>query len=157
MAQFSLRSNELGVLLSLALRLMIDDLHQHLTAAGYPELRPAHGYAFQAIGTQGITSSELAQVFGITKQATQKMIDLLEKSDYVTREAHPGDRRGKLVHLTQRGQDSLVESGAILRKLEKRWAEVIGQERLEALRTDLQKLIDAAVEEGIELHLRPVW
>jgi DNA-binding MarR family transcriptional regulator len=136
---------------------MIDDLHQHLTAAGYPELRPAHGYAFQAIGNQGIKSSELAQVLGMTKQAAQKMIDLLENYGYVTREAHPEDRRGKLVQLTQRGRDSLAESGAILRKLEKRWAEVIGQEQLEALRADLQKVIDTAVKEGFELRLRPIW
>ena len=34
-------------------RAAIDELHRRLAQRGHPDVRPAHGYAFQAIGRGG--------------------------------------------------------------------------------------------------------
>ena len=34
-------------------RAAIDELHRRLAQRGHPDVRPAHGYAFQAIGARG--------------------------------------------------------------------------------------------------------
>ena len=44
---------ELPLLLFGGFRSIIDELHAELARRGHPDLRPAHGFALQAIGTRG--------------------------------------------------------------------------------------------------------
>ena len=46
-------------------------------------MRPAHGYAFQAIGAYGATATELGRRLGVTKQAAGQMVDELVRLGYV--------------------------------------------------------------------------
>ena len=48
----------LPLLLFAGFRTLIDRLHAELAVQGHPELRPAHGFALQAIGRAGTTASE---------------------------------------------------------------------------------------------------
>ena len=70
---------ELAVLLMLALRALVDEVHTRLAAAGFDDLRPAHGFAFQRLAPDGATGNDLAEHLGITKQAASVMIDYLEE------------------------------------------------------------------------------
>ena len=49
---------ELPMLLFAGFRSIIDELHAELARCGHPDLRPAHGFALQAIGHGGATAAE---------------------------------------------------------------------------------------------------
>lgn len=134
---------ELPLRLLLGFRVLIDELHAELARQGHPELRPMHGFVFQAIGPVGTTAAELGRRLGVSKQAAAKHIDALEALGYVERLADPADARSKRVRLTRRGVDSLARSARIFDELRERWAKVIGRERLRALEADLRKVTPA--------------
>jgi DNA-binding MarR family transcriptional regulator len=131
---------ELPLRLFQGFRLMIDELHAELARQGHPDLRPMHGFVFQAIGPDGTTAAELGRRLGVSKQAAGKTIDALERLGYVERGPDPRDARRKVVRLTERGVDSLIRSARIFDDLRTRWAEVLGPDRLRAFESDLRKL-----------------
>ena len=151
-----LEAYELTFLMGLSFQLLIEQFVTRLKAAGYDDLRPVHGFAFQSLGAEGSTSSELAERLGMTKQAAGQMVDYLEARGYVERREHPQGGRRRLVVLTGKGRRHLAEAGAILRTLESEWADRIGPERLQALRCDLVTLVRAAAGETVP-PLRPIW
>ncbi len=61
---------ELPLLLFGGFRSIIDELHAELARRGHPDVRPAHGFALQAIGLGGATAAEAGRRLGISKQAT---------------------------------------------------------------------------------------
>ena len=134
---------ELPLRLLLGFRVLIDGLHAELARQGHPELRPMHGFVFQAIGVDGTTAAELGRRLGVSKQAAAKHIDTLERLGYLERAADPADARSKKVRLTRRGVDSLARSARIFDELRERWAKAIGRERLRALEADLRKVTPA--------------
>jgi DNA-binding MarR family transcriptional regulator len=121
-------------------RVLIDDLHAELARQGHPDVRPMHGFVFQAIGPGGATAVELGRRLGISKQAAGKTIDALERLGYVERAADPADARRKVVRLTGRGVDCLARSARIFEDLRARWARTLGEERLRALEADLRRM-----------------
>lgn len=136
---------ELPLRLFLGFRALIDELHAELARQGHPDMRPLHGFVFQAIGTGGITAAELGRRLGISKQAAGKTIDNLERLGYVERDHDPRDARRRTVRLTDRGVESLVRSARIFEELRARWAAVLGEERLRALEADLRKVTPSGV------------
>jgi len=148
---------DLTVLFMLALRAMVDEVHLRLGAAGFDDLRPAHGFAFQRLAAQGATGNELAEHLGITKQAASAMVDYLEEHGYVARQPHPRDGRGKIVVLTRRGWDCIRAAEAIFADVERRLVETVGAERMALLRFDLQRIVTAMDADGRPVRLRPVW
>jgi len=131
---------ELALRLLLGFRVLIDELHAELARQGHPEMRPMHGFVFQAIGPYGTTAAELGRRLGISKQAAGKTIDSLQRLGYTERGPDPADARRKLVLLTARAVDALERSARIFDDLRARWAAVIGAERLNALEADLRKV-----------------
>jgi DNA-binding MarR family transcriptional regulator len=131
---------ELPLLLLHGFRVLIDELHAELARQGHPDMRPMHGFVFQAIGPGGTTAAQLARRLGVSKQAAGKTIDHLERLGYVERGPDPADARRKVVRLTGRAFDALARSARVFDDLRNRWAEVIGTERLRALETDLRKV-----------------
>lgn len=132
--------HELPLLLLIGFRGLIDDLHAALARQGHPDVRPMHGFVFQAIGHDGTTAVELGRTLGISKQAAGKTIDTLERLGYVRRERDPADGRRMLVRLTDRGVDCLTASARIFDQLRAQWATILGRQRLRALEDDLRKV-----------------
>ncbi len=97
---------ELPLLLFGGFRSIIDELHAELARRGHPDVRPAHGFALQAIGLGGATATETGRRLGISKQAAGKTIDRLEELGYVRRSGDDADRRRKLARLTPRGVEA---------------------------------------------------
>src|SRR5262245_15038829 len=102
-------------------RAAIEQLHRRLAERGHPDVRPAHGYAFQAIGVDGTTAGELGVRLGVTKQAAGQMVDELVRLGYVVRESDPADGRRRLVKLTPRGIDCLRASADVFEELVAEW------------------------------------
>jgi DNA-binding MarR family transcriptional regulator len=129
---------ELPLLLFAGFRALIDALHAELAAQGHPDMRPAHGFAMQAIGLDGATASEVGRLLGISKQAAGKTVDRLVALGYAERAADSADGRRKLVRLTPRGIDALARSAAIFEDLRARWASTLGTSRLRELEDSLR-------------------
>jgi DNA-binding MarR family transcriptional regulator len=134
---------ELPLRLLLAFRVLIDDLHDELARQGHPDVRPMHGYVFQAIGPNGTTAADLGRRLGVSKQAAGKTIDSLERLGYVERGADPRDARRKTVRLTDRGVDCLAASARVFDRLRAGWAQILGEDRLRALEADLRRVTPA--------------
>jgi DNA-binding MarR family transcriptional regulator len=131
---------ELPLLLLAGFRAVIDEAHAELAARGHPALRPAHGFALQAVGTFGATAAEVGRRLGVSKQAAGKTIERLAELGYVTR-AEPGsDRRQKLVRLTPHGVQALALSAEAFTRIRARWAAALGPDRVTALEADLRAM-----------------
>ncbi len=135
---------ELPIRLFLGFRTLIDELHIELARQGHPELRPLHGFVFQAIGPDGTTAAELGRRLGISKQAAGKTIASLEQLGYLERGPDARDARRKVVRLTSRGTDALARSARIFDDLRDRWAAVLGPEQLRAMESGLRTLTAAS-------------
>ncbi|MET7902374.1 MarR family transcriptional regulator [Streptomyces sp. NPDC005355] len=131
---------ELPLLLFAGFRSLIDQLHAELARQGHPDVRPAYGFAMQAIGRDGATASELGRRLGVSKQAAGKTADRLEALGYVVRADDPADARRKVIRLTPRGIDALARSAVIFEELRKRWADALGAERVRAMEADLRAM-----------------
>ncbi|KZB80435.1 MarR family winged helix-turn-helix transcriptional regulator [Amycolatopsis regifaucium] len=141
---------ELPLLLFAGFRSIIDRLHAELAEQGHPDVRPAYGFAMQAVGRDGATASEIGRRLGVSKQAAGKTVDKLEQLGYVERADDPADARRKIVRLTARGFDSLGRSAAIFDELRKEWVAVLGADRVRALEGDLRAM---APSDGFRLDV----
>jgi DNA-binding MarR family transcriptional regulator len=140
---------ELPLLLFAGFRTLIDRLHAELARRGHPDVRPAYGFALQAIGAGGTTASEVGRRLGVSKQAAGKTVDRLVSLGYAERADDPADARRKLVRLTPRGLDCLALSATVFDELRTDWARTLGPERLH----DLEDALRTAVPPGTAYRL----
>jgi DNA-binding MarR family transcriptional regulator len=133
----------LPLLLFGGFRALIDRLHTELARQGHPDVRPAYGFAMQAIGRDGATASELGRRLGVSKQAAGKTVDRLVELGYAERSADTADGRRKLVRLTPRGYDALARSAAVFEQLRAEWAEQLGADRVRTLEATLRTVVPA--------------
>jgi DNA-binding MarR family transcriptional regulator len=131
---------ELPLLLFAGFRSIIDELHVELACRGHQDMRPAHGFAMQAIGFSGATATEVGRRLGISKQAAGKTVERLEALGYVERAGDGVDRRRKLVRLTPRGIEALTLSAAIFTDIRARWAMTLGPEQVDDLEASLRTM-----------------
>ncbi|MEU1330030.1 MarR family transcriptional regulator [Streptomyces sp. NPDC005865] len=137
------RGYELPLLLFAGFRTLIDRLHAELARQGHPDLRPAHGFAMQAIGAAGATASEVGRRLGVSKQAAGKTVDRLIALGYAARTDDPDDARRKLVRLTPHGIDALRRSAAVFDELRAEWAQAMGPHHLRDLEAGLRGVVPA--------------
>ncbi|MFE9747077.1 MarR family winged helix-turn-helix transcriptional regulator [Saccharothrix saharensis] len=135
---------ELPLLLFAGFRSLIDQLHAELAVRGHPDLRPAYGFAMQAIGVRGATATEIGRRLGVSKQAAGKTVDRLESLGYVERVDDPGDGRRKLIRLTPRGLDSLTQAAEVFDELRARWVARLGPDGVARLESSLRAVVPDA-------------
>lgn len=134
---------ELPLLLFAGFRSLIDDLHAELARQGHPDVRPAYGFALQAIGADGCTASELGRRLGISKQAAGKTIEKLVGIGYAERADDETDGRRKLIRITPRGHDSLIRAARIFQDLHDQWTQALGARRMRDLEDSLRQVVPA--------------
>lgn len=141
----------LAVMVLSAAATLVDGVHARVVTAGFDDLRPAHGFAFVRISAGDATVGDVAEYLGVTKQAASQLVDELVHKGYLTRRPHPHDARSRLLALTDRGWACTRAADRAMAELMGRWADVLGRERIEQLRSDLARLVPAG-------PLRPaVW
>lgn len=129
----------LGFLLTGAFRALVDEAHLELSTQGHPGLRPAHGFAMQAIGN-GATAVELGRRLGISKQAAGKTIEGLDELGYITRTVDPTDSRRRIVTASPRGLEMLRLSAETFATITSRWRLEVGSGTYDAMVTGLQQI-----------------
>ena len=131
---------EMALRLFGAFRSLVDDLHDELARRGHPHVRPAHGFALQALGRDGATASELAVLLGVSKQAAGKTVDGLAALGYVERTADPTDARRRTVVVTASGQEVLRLSAEVFEQLRSEREQQVGSARMRETEEALRRL-----------------
>jgi DNA-binding MarR family transcriptional regulator len=131
---------ELPLLLVGAFTSLTDELHRTLAEGGHGAARPVHGFALQAIGRDGSTTSELGRQLGVSKQAAAKTVISLEQAGYVSRAPDPKDGRAVRLLRTPRAEEMLMLSAEFFETYRARLTDALGPERLAELENDLDRM-----------------
>ena len=141
----------LARLLSLAASAVVAQMHVLLAEEGFTGLRPAFGFAINAVQQGATSTSELARILGMTKQGAAKLVLNLSQQGYLSASPDPEDRRVQRLSLTGRGTSLLARAAAIQKRLEVDWARQVGASTASTARNALEQL---AVDGS---SLRPLW
>ncbi len=125
----------------------------HLTVErGYSDLRPSLGPLLSLVRIEPRPSSALATALSITPQACSQMVNYAERAGYVERVASEGDRRAKLIRLTERGNGLVEDAGEIILSIDAEYRSQVGQRAYARLTTALGELFQGL---GIPAHADP--
>jgi DNA-binding MarR family transcriptional regulator len=122
-----------------------------LHEAGFIDVLPAHLGVFQHPGPDGQRPGVLAMRTAASKQAMNHLLHQLEVGGYIRREAHPDDRRTRVVRLTDRGWAAFRVIGETMARLERQWAKALGEDVYAELARGLHRLeevLDEVVTPG---------
>lgn len=129
---------ELVTLLVGAVRGISQLFSDRMTAAGFDEIRPTHGFALTLIGEGGTTATELGRRLGMTKQSAGEIVSYLARHEYVERKPDPADRRARRITHTERGRECLKVIWAEMSWIEGAWTRAVGKDGVEDLKTGLR-------------------
>jgi DNA-binding MarR family transcriptional regulator len=127
-------------LLDIASQALFDEFRTELEQSEFGDIRPTHGCVFRFVGGEGLRLTDLAERAKLTKQSVGEIVDDLVERGYAQRIPDPDDKRAKLICLTARGEAAQAHGRKLFAKVEKRWAERYGAERISALREMLEEV-----------------
>jgi DNA-binding MarR family transcriptional regulator len=127
-----------AVLLHLAYNLLSEGIFQGVLAAGYTDLRPAHGNVLESLSIEdGLRLTELAKRAEMTSQSMGELVDDLEGKGYVERHEDHADRRAKRIYLTSKGRANADAGRTATRAVEEQLRHLLGAEQYDHLRESL--------------------
>jgi DNA-binding MarR family transcriptional regulator len=131
-------------LIGALLRVPWEDVQEHmlarLHAEGFADFDASYLTVFRYPSPEGERPSELAARRRISKQALNHLLGQLEQRGYLRRDPDPEDGRSKRISLTPRGAKAVAIIRQAVTEMEDQWAERLGPERFEQLRSLLQEL-----------------
>jgi DNA-binding MarR family transcriptional regulator len=137
---------DLALLLLAGFRSLADAATAELGRRGYPDHRPLHDFALNAVAAGADSASDLGRRLQVSKQAAAKTIALLEERGYLVREPDPGDARRKRLVVTARGADLMREGAAVFEDLRRDWEDQLGAAELGQVEQQLRRVVgDAAI------------
>jgi DNA-binding MarR family transcriptional regulator len=125
-------------------------LRAAFAAAGLDGIRPAQAVALVPLAAGGLHASDLADRLRVSRQAVAQAVAALERHDYVVRGPDPADARARIIDLTERGRQALRVMRSNALDVEKRWQELLGEQRLAELRETLHALLASETEQAHE-------
>jgi DNA-binding MarR family transcriptional regulator len=131
----------IGLLLRLANQRWSTEMDAELDGLGVHDLTAAHARVIPFVPAEGISVQALATKARVRKQTMAHSVDQLIDSGLVERRPDPNDRRASRVVLTEAGLAIRPKSHAAGAAVEQAWADQIGEDRLESLRTALIDLV----------------
>ena len=141
---------DFGILLGLAFRAFVDEMHADLAARGFDDLGRSYGYVFRMLGDGDRSLSELAALLGMTLPGAGKIVDEMERRGYVERRPDQVDRRVKHIALSRRGREASAAARAFHRRFEERLSDSA------RLRRGLEGLAGRTTAESVPVYLRPL-
>ncbi|MEJ0055386.1 MAG: MarR family transcriptional regulator [Bacteroidota bacterium] len=121
------------------LDLHIEDL---LVEKGYKNFKLGYMPFLMNIDSEGITNSDLAKRFSVTKQASSKILNELIELNYITAAPHGADGRSSIVFLTDKGKRFVVEAKRCMDLLAQEYSVLLGKKNFENLRDMMAKVIE---------------
>jgi DNA-binding MarR family transcriptional regulator len=141
---------DFGILLGLAFRTFVEEMHADLAARGFDDLGRSYGYVFRVLGDSDRSLSELAALLGMTLPGAGKIVDEMERRGYVERRPDRVDRRVKHIALSRRGRGALTAARAFHRTFEERLTDST------RLRRGLERLAGQTTADPPPVYLRPL-
>ncbi|MGW3344884.1 MarR family winged helix-turn-helix transcriptional regulator [Nonomuraea rubra] len=135
------RKLPLPTLLTQVRDIALEGLHRQLAEEGFEGIRYVHGSVFRHIDAEGSRLTTLAERAGLTKQAIGELVGDLEEHGYLERVADEGDRRAKIIRLTEQGRMAQAAAARILADVEQRWSRLLGEDVVAVLRRALEQVI----------------
>ncbi|CAN7194680.1 MarR family winged helix-turn-helix transcriptional regulator [Rhizobium sp. LjRoot254] len=118
-----------------------------LAEEGFDDIKPHYANIFTFVPPEGMQVSQLTELAHVRKQSMTQTIEELEQLGYVERRPDPGDKRGKLVFLTERGKKVSPIARAAGRLVDQHWAEMTSAEEIEGLRKALRSVLAATTRQ----------
>ena len=94
------------------------------------------------IDLEGVTNTELAKKFAVTKQATSKILNELAELKYVTMQPHGEDGRSSIIHLTDKGKRIVVDCKKNMEHAMDEYRTLLGRKELDTLIDMVSKIAD---------------
>jgi DNA-binding MarR family transcriptional regulator len=118
---------------------------QHLTSAGFDDIRPSDFVMLQYPPPDGVSPSAFAADRGLSKQMLNHLLGEMEARGYFVRSPDPNDGRGVLIVPTRRGRALLraARRGAI--QIDLAWRRHLGASRYELVRRAIEEIGAAAI------------
>jgi DNA-binding MarR family transcriptional regulator len=105
---------------------------------------------------EAMRPSDLAASIGLSRSATTRLVDRLERNGLVKRETCPDDRRGSFVSLTAKGEDLFKKAGRVhLRGIDQHVGSHLSPSEMADLRRILTKLADTVGGDALALIGKP--
>ena len=142
-------------LLDIASEAFFEQFRAELEKSEYGDIRPTHGCVFRFVQGEGLRLTEIAERAKLTKQSVGEIVDDLVERGYAARIPDPDDRRAKLICLTERGEAAQAHGRKLFAKVEKRWAERYGAERIGGLRELLEEIVAAEAPYAVPELAKP--
>jgi DNA-binding MarR family transcriptional regulator len=117
-------------------------IRAHLDVIGVDDLPRNGAFILAGIDTSGGPRQDLPAELGVTKQAVSQVIDILVNRGYLTRRSTPGDRRRVGLELTDRGQEVVAAVLGGIAAVDRRLADRVSPEQVEAMRSVLIALTE---------------
>lgn len=129
-----------------ASRVLRLEIAERVRRSGFNDITVAQLVVFRQQPPDGRQPTEIAVSAQLSKQAANDVLGQLERSGYLRREAHPSDRRARIVRLTERGWalDAMVRETS--REVERSWRARIGDEAWDGFRAVLDRIAAAGCE-----------
>ena len=109
----------------------------------YESVRQFDSRVFVAATREGLTESEIARSFSVSRQAVHASVERLMAFKLLEREAIPGNRRDKRIVLTERGKHASTTAAQQIAQIEGECAAIIGAENFKTFRLQLELMSSA--------------
>ncbi len=116
---------------------MRDHIDEAVKTAVYVDVGRSHVSMFRHPTLDGARPTDIADEMQISKQSANGLLGDLERWGYIRREIDPGDRRARLVRLTERGIELEDTVRAAARGAERALERQLGAERFQSFREAL--------------------
>ncbi len=130
-------------LLDIVSEAFFSEFRSELEQSEFGDIRPTHGCVFRHVQGEGLRLTDIAERAKLTKQSVGEIVDDLVERGYAQRIPDPEDRRAKLICLTEKGEAAQLHGRRLFTKVEKRWAERYGAERIAGLRALMEEIAAA--------------
>ena len=131
------RSTNLRQLLLSTSRIVNLKMTAELIRRGHKRFRITHFNLYSNIDFDGTRLNVLATRANISKQAMWLLANDLERLGYVSRRVDPEDRRNRIIALTDKGNELMLECIDALKDIEADLAELVGSKAYGSLRDTL--------------------
>ncbi|MEO8242888.1 MAG: MarR family transcriptional regulator [bacterium] len=116
------------------------DFNRQMVERGHAVFAEAASNALAHIGPSGITQNTLAQRLGVSKQATQQMLDRLQSLDLILRQPDARDSRAKRVFLSPSAKRVMTEANQVKLAIEASYRATLGDAAFATLKSALTRL-----------------